>query len=96
MLPNCISASPSAGAGAQLPPTWRPAFDGNQHNDLSGVNAVCSTRIGIDFDSSFAERLKSLGLLRVDAPMTKLQGPALVPPPVSAEAPSTRYAGAWM
>lgn len=48
---------------------------------LSAMNAGRFTRIDIDFETDLGEWLKGLGLLRVDAPMTMVRGPALVPSP---------------
>jgi predicted GNAT family N-acyltransferase len=48
---------------------------------LAGINAGHFTRIDIDFDSSLAEWLESIGLLRVDAPTTMVRGTPLSTPP---------------
>ncbi|WP_426305170.1 GNAT family N-acetyltransferase [Acidovorax facilis] len=47
---------------------------------LAGMNAGRFTRIDIDFDSSLAEWLESIGLLRVDTPTTMVRGAPLQHP----------------
>ena len=67
------------GRGHAIGPVVAPDAEGAKAliSHLSGLNAGRFTRIDIDFASGLAEWLETIGLLRVDAPTTRLRGAPL-------------------
>ncbi|NRF67507.1 GNAT family N-acetyltransferase [Aquincola sp. S2] len=65
------------GRGHAIGPVVAPDADGARAliAHLSGLNAGRFTRIDVDADAGLAEWLESLGLLRVDAPVTMQRAP---------------------